>query len=142
LLNTTVSSLALAVNDVLSQSYRAIYGGTDEDELILRTSPLAATAEVQSLYTAGLIDFESSMPAALHSLGCSAEEIASALERRRKVEKEAEEMKKIEDKTNKAELARREKDAINPPKPEGAGQKPAAAAKKPEPKPDSDGGGD
>ena len=142
MLNTTVSSLALAVNDVLSQSYRAIYGGTDEDELILRTSPLAATAEVQSLYTAGLIDFESSMPAALHSLGCSAEEIASALERRRKVEKEAEEMKKIEDKTSKAELVRREKDAINPPKPEGAGQKPAAAAKKPEPKPDSDGGGD
>ena len=51
-------------------------------------------------------------------------------------------MKKVEDKTNKAELVRREKDAINPPKPAGAGSKPAAAAKKPTPKPDSDGGGD
>jgi len=60
-------------------------------------------------------------PAALHSLGCSAEEISAALERKRKAEDEASAMKKIEDKTTKAELERREKDAKNPPKPEGSG---------------------
>lgn len=61
LLNTTVSSLALAVNDVLSQTYRAIYGGDDGDELILTTAPLAATSEIQALYAGQLIDFESAM---------------------------------------------------------------------------------
>jgi hypothetical protein len=67
-------------------------------------------------------------PAALHSLGCSAEEISAALERRRKAEEETAALKKIEDKTNKAELERREKDAKTPPKPESAGgSKPAAA---------------
>ena len=46
LLNTTVASIALSVNDVLSQTYRAIYGGSSEDseELILRTAQLSATA--------------------------------------------------------------------------------------------------
>jgi hypothetical protein len=69
-------------------------------------------------------------PAALHSLGCSAEEISAALERRRKVEEDVAAMKKIEDKTTKAELERREKDAKNSPKPEpegGSSGKPAAA---------------
>ena len=61
LLNTTVASLALAVNDVLSQTYRAVYGGEDGDELILTTAPLAATSEVQALYTGQLIDFETAM---------------------------------------------------------------------------------
>lgn len=56
-----MASLALAVNDVLSQSYRAIYGGSDEDELILTTAPLAATSEVQALFTGQLIDFETAM---------------------------------------------------------------------------------
>ena len=141
LLNTTVASLALVINDILSQSYRAIYGGHDDDELILRTSPLASTSEIQSLYTAGLIDFESSLPSALHSLGCSSEEISSALERRREVEKESEAMKKLEDKTNKAELERREKDAINPPKPETSGSSGSSSKPKkqaPASKPDSD----
>lgn len=87
LLNTTVSSIALAVNDVLTQTYRAIYDGGDDDELIVTTAPLAATSEIQALYTGGLIDFESAMPSALHSLGCSAEEIAAALDRRRSLEK-------------------------------------------------------
>lgn len=110
---------------------------------------------MQALYTGGLIDFESAMPAALHSLGCSAEEIAVALERKRKVEEEAAAMKQIEDKTNKAELERREKDAKNPPKPEGgagsggsggAGKSAAPAPAKPKPKKpesvgSSDGGG-
>lgn len=124
---------------MLSQTYRAIYGTNDDEELILRTAPLSATSEVQSLFSAGLLDYESCLPAALHSLGCSSEEISSALERRRKAEKEADDMKKIENKTVKAELGRREKDAINPPKDGSAAKQAAPAAKKPSPsKPDSD----
>ena len=115
LLNTTVASLGLTINDILTQTYRAVYGGADDDELILTTAPLAACTEVQALYAGGLIDFESAMPAALHSLGCSSEEIASAVDRRREAEKSVNEMKKIEEKTNKAELKRREHDAVNPP---------------------------
>ena len=56
-------------------------------------------------------------PAALHSLGCSAEEITAALERRRTQETEEAVVKKAEEKTNLAELDRRAKDAKNPPKP-------------------------
>lgn len=76
-------------------------------------------------------------PAALHSLGCSAEEIAAALERKRKIEEGAAAMKQIEENATKAELERREKDAKNPPKPEagagsvGGGAKSAALAPAP-----------
>ena len=109
---------------------------------------------MQALYTGGLIDFESAMPAALHSLGCSAEEIAAALERKRKAEEEATAMKQIEYNTTKAELERREKNAKNPPKPEGgtgsggasgagksAASSPATAKPKPM-KPESEGSGE
>jgi peptidoglycan hydrolase CwlO-like protein len=88
LLNTTVQSLALSVNRVLSSSYHAIYDDAIEgDELVLLTAPLSSTAEVQALYTAGIVDIESAIPAALHSLGCSATEIEGALLRRREAEK-------------------------------------------------------
>ena len=88
LLNTTVQSLALHVNRVLTACYHAIFDdANDADELTLLTAPLSSTAEVQQLFTAGLIDSESALPAALHSLGCSASEIEGALERRRKAEK-------------------------------------------------------
>ena len=64
-------------------------------------------------------------PAALHSLGCSAEEIASAMQRRRDAEKRDESMKAEREKTEKAELQARAKAANNleggeeasPPKP-------------------------
>lgn len=92
LLNTTISSIAINVNNVLTRSYQACYGNvpgsTDEDELMLLTAPLSATAEVEALFTAGLIDVESALPAALHSLGCSANEITEALKRRLQKEKE------------------------------------------------------
>ena len=94
LLNTTISSLALVINDVLTQSYRAIYGGDDGDELIRTTAPLAATSGA-ALYSGGLIDFESAMPAALHSLGCSAEEIAAALQRRRDADAKQAELQEV-----------------------------------------------
>lgn len=51
------------------------------------TAPLASTAEVQDLFVNNVIDIESALPAALHSLGASAEEIEGALKRRRKAEK-------------------------------------------------------
>lgn len=89
-------------------------------------------------------------PAALHSLGCSAEEIAAALERRREKEKEAATLKAAQDKTQLAELDRREKDAKNPPEGQssggGGGASSSSGGKAPaaaEPsKPESEAGGD
>jgi hypothetical protein len=112
-LNTTVASIALCVNEILTSTYNAIYGG-DDDELILRTAPLAATSEVQALYQAQVIDYETALPAALHSLGCTSEEIASALERRRAQEREAEQLKKAQQSTAVAELEAREHAAKHP----------------------------
>ena len=92
LLNTTISSLAINVNNVLTRSYHACYGrvpgSTDEDELMLVTAPLSATTEIEALYAAQIIDVESALPAALHSLGCSANEISEALKRRLEKEKQ------------------------------------------------------
>lgn len=83
LLNTTVTSIALAVNKVLTCCYQTIYSNAQEgDELVLLTAPLASTAEIEQLYTAGLIDIQSALPAALHSLGCTASEVAGAVKRR------------------------------------------------------------
>ena len=77
---------------MLTSCYHAAFGLTggtsSEDELILLTAPLSATNEVETLYTAGLIDYESAIPCALHSLGASASEITEALRRRRKQEKD------------------------------------------------------
>lgn len=92
LLNTTVASLALSVNSVLTACYKQCYGSVgayeEDDECMLLTAALASTTEVQALYTAQLIDFESAIPAALHSLGATASEITYALERKRKLEEE------------------------------------------------------
>ena len=118
MLNTTVASLALTVNNVLTTTYSAIYGGddalSDGDELNLIVAPLTSIAELQGLYTAGLVDFETAVPVALHSLGSTAEEITSALERRREQDKKEKVMQSFEDKTMKAELQAREKVAKNP----------------------------
>lgn len=94
LLNTTVSGLAITLNSILTACYRACYAGaaiTDEDELMLVTAPLSATSEVEQLYTSGVIDWMSALPAALHSLGCPANEITEAVRRRK--EKEGQEAK-------------------------------------------------
>jgi len=70
-------------------SYQVVYDDSkDEDELVLLTAPLSSTTEVEALYTAGVIDIESALPAALHSLGASAVEIEGALKRRRKADKD------------------------------------------------------
>jgi len=134
LLNTTVASLALSINEILTSSYRAIYGTDDETELILRTAPLSSTSEVQALYTCGLIDYESALPAALHSLGSASEEISSALERKRKTVEREEALQKDRDVTERDELKARSKLAKNPPQPAtaAAAAKPAAKPTKPQ----------
>ena len=88
LLNTTVASIALNVNKVLTACYQVVYDDSkEEDELVLLTAPLSSTTEVEALYTAGVIDIDSALPAALHSLGASAVEIEGALKRRRETDK-------------------------------------------------------
>ena len=84
LLNGTIQSIAIAVNKVLTATYHAVYDDAKEgDELTLLTAPLCSTAELQSLFEAGVIDIESALPAALHSLGATAVEIAGAVKRRK-----------------------------------------------------------
>ncbi len=71
------------MNKVLTACYHAVYDNAQEgDELVLLTAPLASTAEIEQLFTNGLIDIESALPAALHSLGCTASEVAGAVKRR------------------------------------------------------------
>ena len=97
LLNSTIQSIALAVNKVLSATYHACYSDAKEgDELVLVTAPLCSTAELQSLFEGGVIDIESALPAALHSLGCTAVEIAGAVKRRRKADKDGTDTKLLE----------------------------------------------
>lgn len=113
LLNNTVASIALFVNSVLTASYNAIYSSNEDDEteLILSIAPISSTNEVQALYAGGIVDIETALPAALNSLGCSAEEIASAVDRRRKKDEEAKAMKDMEERVAKAELRQREEAA-------------------------------
>ena len=85
LLNTTVSQLAKYVSMVLTMAYRDIYGEEESSEqpaqLQLLTSPLAATEEVISLYAAGLAPLDIAMPACLHAIGASKDQIDSAVEK-------------------------------------------------------------
>jgi len=116
LLNTTVASIAVSVNDVLSQTYTALYGkGRDAGELVLCTAPLCATTEVQALYSAGIIDYETAVPSAMHSLGCSASSISAALERRKTEESKKRKAGELQEKVVEAESKLRIKNAKNPP---------------------------
>ena len=97
LLNGTIQSIALAANKVLTATYHAVYDDAQEgDELTLLTAPLASTAEVQSLYESGLIDVESALPAALHSLGATALEVAGAVKRRKQADASGSDAKLLE----------------------------------------------
>ena len=117
LLNTTVGAIAITVNSVLTACYHACYSDhgdknsstTDEDELMLVTAPLSATSEIEALYTSQVIDVETALPAALHSLGCSANEITEALRRRLDREKE---LKDAQTKEVKAKAEEAEANAI------------------------------
>ena len=97
LLNSTISQLAKSVNDVLTKTYLALYpdestnsltGAREESpetnlELKLRTAPLSASEEVIALYSANLIDAEIAVPAVMHALGSTPDEIDAAMERTR-----------------------------------------------------------
>ena len=88
LLNSTVSQLAKSVNMVLTMAYRDIYGEEDTSDepamLTLLTAPLAATDEVVNLFAAGLAPLEVALPAALHAIGASKDEIDAAMEKAQK----------------------------------------------------------
>ena len=130
LLNTTVTSIAVSVNDVLSQTYTALYGkGRDAGELVLSTAPLCATTEVQALYSSGIIDYETALPSAMHSLGCSASSISAALERRKTEESKKRKADELQEKVVEAESELRIKNAKNPP--EAATSKAATPAPAP-----------
>ena len=97
LLNSTIQSIAISVNKVLTATYHAVYDDAKEgDELTLLTAPLCSTTELQALFEAGVIDIESALPAALHSLGCTAVEIAGAVKRRKQADKEGTDTKLLE----------------------------------------------
>lgn len=71
---------------MLTKTYNALYESDDADgeepaQLKLVTAPLAAAEELERLYTAQLIDAEVALPAALHALGCTPEEVERALVR-------------------------------------------------------------
>lgn len=86
LLNSTVTQLAKSVNRVLTSAYNSIYGDDDEEgeesaQLKLMTAPLSVAEEIERLFTAQLIDYQTALPAALHSLGATTEELENAMER-------------------------------------------------------------
>lgn len=63
-----------------------LYADDDEAEeepaqLKLITNPLAVAKEIQEMFTAQLIDYETALPAALHSLGATTDEIQAAMKR-------------------------------------------------------------
>ena len=93
LLNSTITQLAKSVNQVLTMAYRDIYQDEDsEDDVYLEliTAPLAATEEVMALYAAGLAPIEIAMPAVLHAIGASKEQIAKSVESAVKAKEEEE----------------------------------------------------
>ena len=97
LLNSTIQSIAISVNKVLTATYHAVYSDAKEgDELTLLTAPLCSTTELQALFEGGVIDIESALPAALHSLGCTAVEIAGASKRRKLADKNGTDTKLME----------------------------------------------
>lgn len=58
---------------------------------------------MDALYQSGLIDIETALPAALHSLGCTAHEVQGALKRRREADAAGGDAKDVEA-TNSAKL--------------------------------------
>ena len=101
-MNTTVSQLAKAVNQVLTLAYRDLYGEEESDQptsLSLLTAPLAASEEVVQLFQAGLAPVEIAMPACLHAIGASKDEIdlavKEAVEKKQKEEDGGDEDKKL-----------------------------------------------
>ena len=89
-----MAQLAKAVNQVLTKTYNLLYtegDGNDADsedppQLKLQTAPLASSEEVEKLFAAQIIDLETALPAAMHALGATADEVEHAMERGRNKE--------------------------------------------------------
>ena len=82
LLNSTVASLAKSINEVLSDTYAELYpDDTGDVQLELVTAPLAATEEVLALYQAGIAPAEVAVPACLHAIGASRDDIEDAVKK-------------------------------------------------------------
>ena len=92
LLNSTVTSLAKSINEILTEAYLDVYGSEDGDvTLELITAPLAASEEVLALYAGGVAPAEVAVPACLHAIGASREQIEDA------VKQAVEERKRLRD---------------------------------------------
>lgn len=82
-----MAQLAKAVNHVLTQVYTLLYSDEDVDSkydtphLKLQTSPLASSEEVEKLFAVGIVDLKTALPAALHALGATSDEVEAAMER-------------------------------------------------------------
>lgn len=92
LLNSTVTSLAKSINEILTECYAEIYQEDDSDvTLELITAPLAASEEVLALFQGGVAPAEVAVPACLHAIGASREQIEDA------VKQAVEERKRLRD---------------------------------------------
>jgi hypothetical protein len=92
LLNSTVTSLAKSVNEILTEAYLDIYPDDSGDvTLELITAPLAASEEVLALFQGGVAPAEVAVPACLHAIGASREQIEDA------VKQAVEERKRLRD---------------------------------------------
>lgn len=77
-----MASLAKSIDEVLSDTYAELYGSEEGDvSLELVTAPLAATEEVLALYQAGIAPAEVAVPACLHAIGASKEQIDDAVKK-------------------------------------------------------------
>ena len=77
-----MASLAKSVNEVLTEAYQDLYpDDTGDVQLELVTAPLAATEEVLALYAAGIAPAEVAVPACLHAIGASKDEIDEAVKK-------------------------------------------------------------
>ena len=70
------------MNEVLTEAYCELYGDeTGDVQLELVTAPLAATEEVLALYAAGIAPAEVAVPACLHAIGASRDDIEDAVKK-------------------------------------------------------------
>lgn len=77
-----MASLAKSINEVLSDTYAELYpDDTGDVSLELVTAPLAATEEVLALYQAGIAPAEVAVPACLHAIGASRDDIEDAVKK-------------------------------------------------------------
>lgn len=93
--------MAKSVNQVLTLAYRDIYATGPEDEvgqLQLLTSPMAATEEVAKLFEVGLVPMELAMPAVLHAIGSTKEDIDKAVEKAKGLQQAKEDCEACEQK--------------------------------------------